>query len=227
VIKILIIEDDPVLNKNIKEALLEEKMQVEDALNGFIAEKKLKKDLFDCIVLDINIPCKDGFQIAKEFRKYNASTPILILTAFDELEDKIKGFESGADDYLTKPFFMKELILRINSLIKRNRTVENRGSKTITAGDIAIQTDKKMVTRQGKEVKLTPREYDILLYLISFKGNLVPKKDLMKEIWGNTFDATANTIEVYINFLRNKLDKPFGKDSIKTKIGYGYYFENK
>lgn len=225
--KILVVEDDPALNKNIRDALAEETMLVETVFDGLIAEKILKKETFDCVVLDINLPHKNGYDLCKEFRKYNTTTPVLMLTAFDELEDKVQGYDSGADDYLTKPFYMKELILRINSLIKRRPLHENLNetSSIIALGDVSIQTSLKKVLRQDQEITLTPREYQILVRLISSKGEIVPKKELIKEIWGTGFDANTNTIEVYINFLRKKVDKPFGRNSIKTKIGYGYFFD--
>lgn len=225
--KILIIEDDPALNKNIKEALMEENMQVATVFDGLIAEKMLKKEKFDCIILDINLPHINGYDLCKKFRKHDKLTPVLMLTAFDELEDKIQGYDSGADDYLTKPFYMKELILRINSLIKRRNSIlqSEDNSSTVTFGDVTIHATLKKVTRQGTEITLTPREYQILLKLILAKGEVVQKKELIKEIWGTAFDANTNTIEVYINFLRKKVDKTFGKNSIKTKIGFGYYFD--
>ncbi len=225
--KILVIEDDPTLNRNIKEALTEEQMFVETAFDGLIAEKILKKDRFDCIIMDINLPYKNGYDLCREFRTYDALTPVLILTAFDQIEDKILGYESGADDFLTKPFYMRELVLRIHSLLKR-RSLDTRAEESeavLVAGDIVVHPANKKVTRQGREIALTPREYQILLRLISAKGELVLKKDLIKEIWGNAVDTNTNTIEVYINFLRKKIDKPFLKDSLKTKIGFGYYFE--
>lgn len=225
--KILIIEDDPTLNKNIKEALADEQMLVETAFDGLIAEKMLKKHKFDCIIMDINLPYKNGYELCREFRQYNSTTPVLMLTAFDQIEDKVMGYDCGADDFLTKPFYMKELILRINSLLKR-RNLEGRAEDTdptLVAGDIVVDKANKKVSRQGVEILLTPREYQILVRLISARGELVLKKDFIKEIWGNAVDTNTNTIEVYINFLRKKIDKPFEKDSIKTKIGFGYYFE--
>lgn len=224
--RILVIEDETTLNKNICEALLAEKFAVESAFDGFLAERFLKKETFDCVVMDINLPKKNGYDLCKEFREYDTQTPILMLTAFDELEDKIKGFDSGADDYLTKPFFMKELILRINSLIKRNRNKhENNSKEIISASDIFINTVQKKVIRQNQEIQLTPREYQILVKLCKNQGEIISKNELIKEIWGTSVDINTNTIEVYVNFLRNKIDKPFGKNSIKTKIGYGYYLE--
>ena len=225
--KILIIEDDSVLNKNIAEALTAEKFAIESVFDGLLAERLLKKDWFDCVIMDINLPGKNGFELCRNFREFNRQTPVLILTAFDELEDKVQGYDCGADDYLTKPFYMRELLLRIHALIKRSEIKPSSSpeSKFIAIDDIVVNLATKAVFRQGKEVPLTPRELQILLKLIQNKGELVSKQNLVTEIWGNIVDANTNTIEVYINFLRNKIDKPFGKQSIKTKIGYGYYFE--
>jgi two-component system OmpR family response regulator len=225
--KILVVEDDPTLNSNIVEALTAESYLVEHVFDGLLAERLLLRESFDCVVMDINLPGKNGFELCKDFRKRNSSTPVIMLTAFGELDDKVKGFASGADDYLTKPFFMRELTLRVNALVKRSKTSKTDTTEhdQITAGDITIQPLTKKVTRRGQEINLTPREYQILKRLCETNGEVVSKKDLIAEIWGKTFDANTNTIEVYVNFLRNKLDKPFGKNSIKTKIGYGYYLD--
>jgi len=225
---ILLVEDDAILSRNISDALMEEQLQVEFVYDGKIAEKLLKKKKFDCIILDINLPGKNGYEICKSFRSHNTQTPVIMLTAFDELEDKVQGYDCGADDYLTKPFYMRELLLRIQSLIKRSEASNPQDSvenTVLLADDVVINQTTKKVTRNGQEISLTPREFQILLKLISSKGELVSKQDLVKEIWGNIVDANTNTIEVYINFLRGKIDKPFGKQSIKTKIGYGYYFD--
>jgi two-component system, OmpR family, response regulator len=227
--KVLIIEDDPTLSKNICEALTAESINAECIYDGLLAERVMKKSTFDCIVMDINLPGKNGFDLCKDLRQFNSSTPVIMLTAFGELEDKVQGFDCGADDYLTKPFYMRELVLRVNSLIKRQK---QRGSAAavssiLVADDITLNEVQKKVFRQGKEIILTPREYQILLRLMEKSGEIVSKTDLIKEIWGTSFDANTNTIEVYINFLRNKLDKPFGKSTIKTKVGYGYYLDVK
>jgi len=224
--KILVVEDESTLNKNISEALSAENFMVESAFDGYLAERFLKKDDFDCVIMDINLPQKNGYDLCREFREYNTHTPVLMLTAFDELDDKIKGFDSGADDYLAKPFYMKELIMRINSLIKRSQNQKHNKVQTlIKVSDITINTAQKKVKRQNTEVKLTPREYQILVKLCENPGEIVSKKELIHEIWGTSLNVNTNTIEVYINFLRNKIDKPFGKNSIQTKIGYGYFFE--
>jgi two-component system, OmpR family, response regulator len=225
--KVLIIEDDLTLSKNISEALSAESMNTECVYDGLLAERLLKKNHFDCIVMDVNLPGKNGFDLCKGFRKYNTATPVIMLTAFSELEDKVQGFDCGADDYLTKPFYMRELIIRVHSLMKRylQNTGESSRKNILFAGDILVNDAQKKVFRQGKEITLTPREYQILMRLVKNKGEIVSKSELIEEIWGGSFDANTNTIEVYVNFLRNKVDKPFSKNTIKTKVGYGYYFD--
>ena len=223
--EILVIEDDPVICQNLKEALTGEGYNVETSFDGLMGEKMLKKKKYGCVIMDINVPHKNGYELCKEFRQYDNTTPVLLLTAFDELEDKVQGFEGGADDYLTKPFYMKELLLRIGSLIKRTHGSDKPMNEPLVFGDIVINQKSKSVKRNNQEINLTPREYQILVKLVEAKGELIPKKELIKEIWGSAFDANTNTIEVYINFLRNKIDKPFSQQLIKTKVGYGYYLE--
>lgn len=224
--KILLIEDEPTLSQNIRQALAAEQMLVDYVFDGALAERFFKNQ-YDCIIMDINLPGKNGLELCQVFRTGNKHTPILLLTAFGELEDKIKGFEAGADDYLTKPFFMKELVLRIQSLNKRAQQskISAANKHTLSFEDIRIDLHQKKVFRQDKEILLTPREYQILFRLMEQPGELVSKAALMKEIWGQSVGMNTNTIEVYINFLRNKIDKPFGKSSIKTKIGYGYFIQ--
>ncbi len=225
----MVIEDDPTLSKNIKEALTAENLVVECVYDGLLAERLLKKSDFDCIIMDINLPGKNGYDLCKDYRNFNMTTPVLMLTAFGELEDKVQGFACGADDYLTKPFYMRELTLRVQSLIKRTNqaTATTADSSTLIADDITLHDATKKVFRQGTEIALTPREYQILLKLMKKNGEIVSKADLIKEIWGSSFDANTNTVEVYVNFLRKKLDKPFAKNTIKTKVGYGYYLDVK
>jgi two-component system, OmpR family, response regulator len=224
--KILIVEDDPILAKNIHAALSAEGYHTENVYDGTLAFKLMTKNQYDCIVMDINLPGTNGFDLCKQYRSINTQTPVLLLTAFSDLDDKIKGYDNGADDYLTKPFFMQELLLRIKALLKRKEQnyISSTGD-TLVAGDIQIFPLQKKVERQGDEIKLTPREYQILLKLVQNSGELVSKNDLIAEIWGSNVDANTNTIEVYINFLRNKIDKPYQRNSIKTKVGYGYYFD--
>jgi len=221
--RILIIEDDPDLNANIKEALSSENYLVETAFDGQIGLKLLKKNTYDCVILDINLPLINGLEICKQFRDFNTQTPVIMLTAFGELEDKIEGYNQGADDYLTKPFFMKELMLRVNALIKRRGANESLNNDVIIVDDIVLNKKQKTVHRNGQVVNLTFREYEILMMLMEHNGEVISKKKMLEKIWKTSFDGNTNTIEVYINFLRNKIDKPFDKKTIKTKVGYGYY----
>ncbi|GGZ21812.1 DNA-binding response regulator [Echinicola pacifica] len=222
--EILLIEDDPILSANISEALKAEGFLVSIFYDGLLAEKTLRQHSYDCIILDVSLPGKNGFDVLNEFRSYNLLTPVIILTAFSELEDKIKGYNSGADDYLSKPFFMRELILRVNSLLKRAGAKAEVNQK-IVIDELTIDQGKSRVTKCGTEISLTPREFQILKKLAQTPGEIVPKRELIHEIWGTSMDANTNTIEVYINFLRKKIDKPFQTQSIKTKVGYGYYLE--
>lgn len=224
--KILLVEDDLTMSKNIAGSLKDQHYEVEVVYDGLLAEKILRKQPFDCVILDINLPHRNGYEICQYFRQFNQSTPVLLLTAFDELEDKVQGYESGADDYLTKPFYMKELHMRIQSLVKRSQqNTVNDTSDVIVLDDLMIDQRTKTVKRSNRDIQLTPREYHIMLRLIQARGEVVNKQDLIKEIWGTYADTNTNTIEVYINFLRNKVDKPFSKPMIKTKVGYGYYLD--
>jgi DNA-binding response OmpR family regulator len=224
--KVLIIEDDPILSKNIKEAMISENRHAECVFDGVLAEKLLQRERFDCIIMDINLPGKNGFELCRTFREFDTKTPVIMLTAFGELEDKIQGYDCGADDYLTKPFFMKELVLRVNSLLKRNSQTQDFKTENVwIVDDITMNDAQKKVFRQGQEIELTPREYQILRRLMQNKGEVVSKADLIKEIWGSSFGVNTNTIEVYVNFIRSKIDKPFSKNTVRTKVGYGYYLD--
>lgn len=224
--KLLLVEDDPTLNANIKDFLSANQFAVDVAFDGAAALKYLKSKEYNIAILDINVPFVNGLELCKKIREQYPNCSILMLTALGSLDDKIEGFNSGADDYMIKPFFLKELLARVQALVRRGyQSAQNQISTIIKASDIVIDTNQKKVTRQNKTLELTPREYEILLLLIEHKNQVVLKKKIIEKIWGNNFDSNTNTLEVYMNFLRNKVDKPFGKESIKTKVGYGYYFE--
>lgn len=222
--KIFIVEDDTIICQNLVFFLSKEGFDVKYTLSSVNASKILEDEFFDIIILDINMPKITGFDICREFRKFNQVTPILMLTAYDEIEDKIKGFDLGADDYLTKPFFMEELLLRIKSLLKRSKKLHNI-DEIVKIKDLTINMATKLVVRSGFEINLTPREFNLLLMLVRSKGKIVTKKELNRAIWGGSLNENNNTIEVYINFLRKKIDKPFSTQLIKTKIGFGYFLD--
>lgn len=222
--KLLIIEDDPNLAQNIKADFTDNGYTVEVAFDGLIAEKLLKKNIYDCVIMDINLPYKNGYELCTSFRKLDKKTPVIMLTAFAEIEDKINGFDCGADDYLTKPFYFKELNARVKALIKRsNNPIVEKNVSLLVFQDLVIDAERKVVKRKDQTIDLTAREYQILLTLAHANGNSVSKQELLKAIWGTTFEGNTNTIEVFINFLRNKIDKNHDRKLIRTRVGYGYY----
>lgn len=221
--KILLVEDDKTLSKNLRDYLIQEGFHVDCQFDGYSAIKAIQEKSYDSVILDINLPIKNGWEVCKEIRAGNDPTPILMLTAFDDFDDKINGFEMGADDYITKPFFMKEVVARINAILKRYSVKKESIPEKIWIDDLLIDTLEKKVIRNKIHIELTQREYNLLLKLAQAKGNIVSKKEINKEIWGSSLDENNNTIEVYINFLRKKIDKPFSKNLLRTKIGFGYY----
>lgn len=219
---ILLVEDDIRIAADLKSQLSSEGYNVEVLYDGLLAEKMIMRKAFHCIILDVNIPGKNGFDVCKSIRGQNISTPILMLTAFGEVDDKIQGFESGADDYLTKPFFFKELLARIKALLKRGAQLAEQPQK-VTIADLTIDPTSKKVTRGGVLIKLTAREFDIISVLAAAKGNAVSKKELIQNIWGTMVQVNTNTIEVFINSLRNKIDKNQTPKVLHTRLGFGYY----
>ncbi|MCS6980313.1 MAG: response regulator transcription factor [Flavobacteriales bacterium] len=225
--RILLVEDDQILHNNIEEALKAVPYHVEALASGYAAEKKIKSGSYDLAILDVGLPGISGFELCRLLKKRAPATPVLFLTAYDDLESKIIGFESGADDYLTKPFFMRELLLRVNALLRRPVPEEEKGpdADIIQFDDIMLHLKHKKVFRQNREIPLTPREFHLLYSLLRHPGELVSKSQLLREVWGSAVGSDSNSVEVYINFLRNKLDKPFGRNTIRTRPGYGYYLE--
>lgn len=220
--KILLVEDDIQLTNDLKLQLQAERFDVDSAYDGQIAEKYIGRNKYDCVLLDINIPGINGYDLAKIIREKQINVPIIMLTAFGEIEDKLHGFDSGADDYITKPFYFKELLARIKVFIKRSEQL-NKDDELIVIDDLVIEPRKRLVTRNQVAIKLTAREYELLMILAEAKGSPVSKKELLSKVWGTSFEANTNTIEVFINLLRNKIDKNFEEKLIKTRTGFGYY----
>jgi DNA-binding response OmpR family regulator len=220
--RILLVEDDVNLSEDLKKQLLLERYEVETAFDGLIAERLIARTAYDCILIDVNIPGKNGYELVKSIRSREISTPVIMITAFGEIDDKMQGFNSGADDYITKPFFFKELLARIKVFLRRSLHY-NRDTELLHIEDLQINIPKREVSRMGNPIRLTAREFELLLILAESGGNPVSKKELISKVWGTTFQANTNTIEVFINFLRTKIDKPFDLKLIKTRIGFGYY----
>lgn len=224
--KILIAEDDVNISSDLKMRLSDEGFGVDAVYNGLLAEKLILRNSYDCIILDINMPGKDGLGVCKAIREQGVSTPVLILTAFDEVEDKVAGFDSGADDYLTKPFYFQELLARVRSLLKRP-PLNNEVSQLIVIENLSIDLGTKKVLRKGETIKLTSREFEILVLLATSKGNIVSKKDFIEHIWGTRVEVNTNTVEVFINSIRNKIDKNYEPKLLHTRPGFGYFLSGK
>jgi two-component system copper resistance phosphate regulon response regulator CusR len=222
---VLIAEDEQSIANNVANALLELDIIAELADNGELAEQLIRHNRFDCFILDINLPKKNGIELCKIAKQLHPQTPVLILTAFGELDDKLDAFNAGADDYLTKPFYIEELTARLKSLIKRGKQ-SNQNEEILLIDDLLINKSTKVVTREGKEINLTNKEYQLLELLANADGKTVSKQTIADSVWDINFDTGTNTIEVYINFLRKKVDKNFEKKLIHTKPGFGYYLKH-
>jgi two-component system copper resistance phosphate regulon response regulator CusR len=218
--RILIIEDDLRIAQNISKGLLEKGFETEVAYDGKIGLKLALSNTFDLILLDLNLPELNGYEVCSEVRKKKPTIPIIMLTALGETEDKIEGFERGADDYLVKPFDFRELLARINVFIKRNQTVSSSSENVLKIADLEMDIEAKTVMRGGQKIDLTPKEFALLEYLIRNKGKVVSKIDISSNLWDH--QQSLNAVEVYINFLRKKIDKDYTPRLIQTKTGMGY-----
>jgi len=220
--RILLAEDEPKLSQVIQDELSRQGYHTDVAYDGLIADKMFRQHNYSLIILDINLPYKNGLALCKEFRSVNKNIPIIMLTALGEIQDKMDAFNLGADDYVVKPFHFDELFARIKVFLKRADATSEPGEK-ITVADLEIDMENKTVTREGKNINLTAKEFALLVLLCRNKGKVIAKQDILEKVWDLSFDTGTNTIEVYISFLRNKIDKPFEAKLIHTKPGFGYY----
>jgi len=220
IMKILLVEDDPKISSFVKIGLESSECIVDIAYDGTIGEKLALSRKYDVMILDVVIPGISGFELCKKIRNSNILTPVIILTSLDSVEDKLTGFECGADDYLLKPFSFQELLARIKALNRRNR--EAIISPVLNILDLELDTIAKKVRRDGKEIKLTATEYKILELLVSNKGKVFDRILIAEKIWGFSFNSETNVIDVHINSLRKKIDKDFSPKLIHTKKGFGY-----
>ncbi|MFY7965903.1 MAG: response regulator transcription factor [Chitinophagaceae bacterium] len=222
---ILLVEDETKLSNIIKEELANLGYIVDVALDGYAAEKLFSNNDYSVILLDISLPGKSGLELCKQFRQANKNVPIIMLTALGEIQDKVDAFNLGADDYIVKPFHFDELIARIKALLKRVNTINSNDEQKIVIKDLLIDNESKSVFRQGTEIQLTAKEFALLKLLAVNKGKVISKQEILEKVWDLTFDTGTNTIEVYISFLRNKIDKPFDEKIIQTKSGFGYFIK--
>jgi DNA-binding response OmpR family regulator len=220
--KLLIVEDEPKVASFLKQGLEEQDNEVSVAYDGIFAKKMALDHKFDAIILDVMIPYLNGMEVARELRAEGVKTPILMLTALGATDEKVNGLDAGADDYLVKPFEFRELLARLRALNKRysNKQVEEK--KILVLEDLELDLNRKVARRGGKTIDLTAKEFSLLEYLIRNKNRVISRNEILEKVWAAGFDTTTNVIDVYINFLRKKIDKDFTKKIIHTMVGMGY-----
>jgi two-component system copper resistance phosphate regulon response regulator CusR len=217
--RILLVEDEPDAARILAKGLRRQKYAVDLAADGDAAEYQASVNDYDLIILDVMLPRKDGFEVCRELRAAGSAVPILMLTARDAVEDRIAGLDTGADDYLTKPFDFHELLARVRALLRRGQALR---PEKIGVADLTIDTRAHEVERAGRRVELTGKEYALLEYLARRAGEVVSRAEIGEHVWDENFDPFTNLIEVYIQRLRRKIDDGHGLKLIRTLRGEGY-----
>ena len=220
---ILIVEDEKRVADLLKIGLEENGYQTMVAYDGAMGLRLFQSNSFQLVISDIILPKLDGFEI----RKVNERIPILMLTALGSADDKLEGFDAGADDYMVKPFDFRELNARVKVLLKRNAETVVRPPEQITYADLSVNLNLREVTRNNIAIKLSPKEYNLLLYMLENAEKVITRVEIAEKVWNTHFDTGTNFIDVYINYLRKKIDKDFGKKLIHTKPGVGFILSDK
>jgi len=219
-VRLLLVEDDRNLRGFLRKAFREEGYDVYEAESGDRAVERALAGEYHCVVLDVMLPGRDGFAVVEELRRRNVATPILLLTARDELESRVRGLEGGADDYLTKPFDLPELLARVSALIRRSHL--RHQDTVLSVGDVSVDSLRRRVTKGGKAIDLSPREFALLEFLTRNAGRTVSRARIAEAVWNYHFDTETNVVDVYINYLRKKVAQgPLGV-VIRTVRGVGY-----
>lgn len=222
--RVLLIEDDVTIARLLKEGLEDESYAVDVANDGSEGYRTAAADDYDVIILDIMLPGMNGYEVCRALRNDGDKTPILILTARDTERDIVEGLDTGADDYLAKPFSFDVLLVRIRALLRRpNEKLE----EILQVGDLKLDPSSKKVTRASQEISLTAKEYGVLEYLMRNKGKVLSKEQIISHVWDFDADVLPNNVELFIMFLRRKIDKPFKSKLIHTVSGFGYKLEEK
>lgn len=219
--KLLLIEDEVKTSAYLKKGLEENGFEVDTALDGKTGKHLAFRNLYDIIVTDVILPGIGGREISRALREANIDTPILMLTALSETDDVVVGFDAGADDYLAKPFEFRELLARLRALAKRKRA-QQATEVVLEAGDLKMWVEKKQVSRAGMPIDLTAKEFALLEYLLKNKGRVISKAELARHVWNIDFDTGTNMVEVYVNYLRRKMDRDYPTKLIHTQFGMGY-----
>ena len=222
--RVLLIEDDVTIARLLKEGLEDESYAVDVAHDGGEGYQTAAADEYDVIILDIMLPEMNGYEVCRALRNDGNKTPILMLTARDAERDIVEGLDTGADDYLAKPFSFDVLLARIRALLRRpNEKLE----EILQIGDLKLDPSSKKVTRASQEISLTAKEYGVLEYLMRNKGKVLSKEQIISHVWDFDADVLPNNVELFIMFLRRKIDKPFKSKLIHTVSGFGYKLEEK
>lgn len=224
---ILVVEDEQKVAAFIKNGLEEQGYAVDVAFDGYTGEKMAFNKEYQIILLDVVLPVTNGIDLCKKIKTAKPYTPILMLTALGTTDDKVAGFDSGADDYLVKPFEFKELVARIKALAKRSRLKQHPAyvPHLLSVGDLQLDLDRKVALRGGRTISLTAKEFSLLEFLMKNKGRVISRPDIAEHVWDVTFDTGTNVVEVYVNILRKKIDNDFPTKLIQTRIGLGYVIQ--
>lgn len=217
--RVLLVEDDARIARFVSQGLREQTYAVDVTADGEDALYKAAVNDYDAVILDVMIPGRDGFEVCRELRAAGSNVPVIMLTARDAVHDRVAGLDTGADDYLTKPFEVAELLARLRALLRRGRVVR---PASIIIADLVIDTRAHRVTRDGRKVELTAKEYALLEYLAREEGRVLSRSEIAEHVWDENFDPLSNLIDVNINRLRRKIDDPFPAPLIHTRRGEGY-----
>lgn len=226
-IKILLVEDEKKIADTLSKGLKELGYHVETAYDGRIGLKIFETGKFNLVITDINLPGLNGYELCKAIRQTDQHIPLMMLTALNATDHKIEGFDAGADDYLVKPFEFKELLVRIRALLKRTMNQQLPTGNILRVADLELNVDSKDVTRDGKPISLTAKEFQLLEYFMRNRNRLVSRADIAERVWDLNFDTRTNVIDVYVNFLRKKIDRNFEQKLIHTQVGMGYIMKEK
>lgn len=221
--KILVAEDEVKVASFIKKGLEESSYEVDIAYDGIMAEKLALQYDYNLYILDIIMPYLNGLELCQKVKKSKPNIPVLLLTALGTTDDKITGFDTGADDYLVKPFEFRELLARVKALLKRSG-IAQESTRKLVVEDIELDLEKKIAIREDKVITLTAKEFLLLEYFMRNRGRVLSRADIAENVWDINYDFDTNIVDVYVNFLRKKIDREFEKKLIHTRIGLGYIF---
>jgi DNA-binding response OmpR family regulator len=222
--RVLVVEDDMVIANLLQRALREESYAVDVAHDGMEGEWLAIENPYDLVILDVMLPRKDGVAVLNAIRAAKVKAPVLMLTARDEVKDKVSGLDNGADDYMTKPFSLDELLARVRSLLRR-RSADYSGA-VIEVGHLRIDPARKEVSRAGQKIELTSKEYALVEYMARNAGKVVSRSEMSEHVWDLDFEPNSNVVDVYVGYLRAKIDKGFETQMLKTVRGHGYMLEH-